>query len=175
MAAEGLIAAMHRSRDTKALSSLASALGTVCARLDGEKAATHAGKAVDPLVVAIGDSRNASDLYLLLLPALRAVSPRLSPAKALETANNLLDALHDPNTNTFFLTQALLAICSPYGSPEIVRILQHPLATGQAQRALLELLERPTKRSFRSPWEFIDWAAANGVDLLPETAATAKR
>jgi hypothetical protein len=35
------------------------------------------------------------------------------------------------------------------------------------QRALLEVLEQRTRRSFRNTWHFIDWAASNGVEFLP--------
>jgi hypothetical protein len=65
------------------------------------------------------------------------------------------------------LTRALSAVGARQGSDGIVRLLQHPLAAGEAQRALLGALARPTRRTFHSTWDFLDWAKSNGVDFLP--------
>jgi hypothetical protein len=46
-------------------------------------------------------------------------------------------------------------------------LLDRPLAAGPAQRAVLDVLGRRTRREFRSTWHFLDWAQSNGVDLAP--------
>ena len=52
----------------------------------------------------------------------------------------------------------------------LVAVLQHPLVAGRAQRVLLDVLGQRTRHTFRSTWHFLDWAASNGVDLVPPPA-----
>jgi hypothetical protein len=46
-----------------------------------------------------------------------------------------------------------------------VSLLQASEAAGPDQEALLGILSRRTRRPFDTPWQFIDWAKENGVDL----------
>jgi hypothetical protein len=65
------------------------------------------------------------------------------------------------------LSQSLKMICERQSTVDILKALQHPLAVGRAQRTLLDVLGQRTRRTFRSTWHFLDWAASNGVDLVP--------
>jgi hypothetical protein len=61
-------------------------------------------------------------------------------------------------------------VCERKPTPDLVTLLDHPLAAGPAQRAVLDVLGRRTRREFRSTWHFLDWAQSNGVDLAPRPA-----
>jgi hypothetical protein len=74
------------------------------------------------------------------------------------------------------LTQGLNEMGERWSTPEILVYLRHPLAGGPARRTLLDVLGQRTRREFRRPWHFLDWAAANGVDLTPpKPTARSKR
>jgi len=42
------------------------------------------------------------------------------------------------------------------------RLLEHPLAGGRLQRALLDLLAGSKNRSFRNTWDYLDASESNG-------------
>jgi hypothetical protein len=174
-AADALIAALRDPKTSSdALYLLAEALGAVSGRLDAATAAAHAAKAADVLVARMRDPKTPPNVLYLLALALRRVSGRLDAAGAAKAADVLVAALGDPRTPTNALSdlaQALKTVGARLGPHGIVRVLQHPLASGPAQRALLEVLEQPTRRTFSSPWHFIDWADSNGVDFLAQASA----
>jgi hypothetical protein len=62
---------------------------------------------------------------------------------------------------------AIQAVSERLATSDIVKLLQHPLAAGDAQRALLDVLGHRTRHTFRKTWHFLDWASSNGVDLVP--------
>jgi hypothetical protein len=55
-------------------------------------------------------------------------------------------------------------------TPEILRLLAHPLACGGLRRVFLDQLGERYQHDFRGTWEFLDWARANGVDVTPSRA-----
>jgi type I restriction enzyme S subunit len=55
----------------------------------------------------------------------------------------------------------------PPATPDTTNLTDHPLAAGPAQRVVLDVLGRRTRREFRSTWHFLDWAQSNGVEFAP--------
>jgi hypothetical protein len=170
-AAVALVNALCKPRNLAVLlPELALAFKEVSARLDRPTAAAHAGKAADALLAALRDP-NASNLSLLA-QALKEVSAHLDGPGAAKVASALIDASRDPkNISSPFLPQVLLSVaraikqvCAPISTPEIMQILDHPLAAGPVQRALLDVLGQRYKQSFRCTWHFIDWADDNDKD-----------
>ncbi len=106
---------------------------------------------------------------MALSQGLLAVSGRLDRAGTVGAAEALVVVLGKsiPFKPAEKLSQALMAVSGRLSTPDLLAVLQNPLAAGPAQRTLLEVLAQRTRRDFRTPWEFLDWAAANGVDLTP--------
>ncbi len=63
------------------------------------------------------------------------------------------------------LTETIWAFCERQPTPELVSLLRSPEAAGPAQEALLGILGRRCRRSFDTPWQFLDWAKGNGVEF----------
>jgi hypothetical protein len=81
-------------------------------------------------------------------------------------SNNSYDPLYAKS-------QALQTLTERLSTPDLVALLEHPLAAGPAQRALLDVLGQRTRRQFRNTWHFLDWARSNGVDFVPPSPASA--
>ena len=173
--AEALVALMLDPKTPpNARDYLTRALGAVGGRLDAAGSAKVAG----PLLALMRDPRTSPNANFLVARAVGEVGGRLDAGGAAKAADALVAALRDPRTLPHYhssLIQALKAVGARLGTRGVVRVLQHPLAVGPAQRALLDLLAQPTRRTFSSPWQFIDWADSNGVDFLPEQASTTPR
>jgi hypothetical protein len=118
----------------------------------------------------MSEPKSLGPLFEELIRALGTVSAQMDDAAAAKTADELIDKMSrtTDESNLALLARALRALGAPRGTEGIIRILQHPMAAGAVQRALLNELGQPTKRTFHSTWHFIDWAASNGVDFLPE-------
>jgi hypothetical protein len=173
-AAEALTAAMAKTTDPKALYSLAEGLGAVAGRLEAGPAARQAGQAAQALTAALAQETNP-DARAGLAQALGSVSGRLEAGQAGQAAQALTAALAQ-ETNPVALsyrTRGLGAVAGRLSTPDIVRALGHPFMVGEARRALLDVLGQRTRRRFVNTWDFLDWAAANGVD--PRPAAPAAR
>jgi hypothetical protein len=63
-------------------------------------------------------------------------------------------------------------MCERWTTSRLIALLRHPLAAGEAQRALLDVLGHRTRREFRNTWHFLDWARSNGVDFVPSRMPT---
>jgi tRNA A-37 threonylcarbamoyl transferase component Bud32 len=162
-AARVLVADLRNVEKGGSLSTLARAIAVVGSRLDPG----DASNAASTLVATLSVSKNALQARELV-QALEAVGPRLSADEANKAAAALIEA-SSKTTNAGNLTsqvRGIQAVIAPQGAEGIVRLLQHPLAAGPTQRALLDVLGRPTRRTFHSTWDFIDWAKSNGVDFL---------
>ncbi|HEY7314992.1 MAG TPA: serine/threonine-protein kinase [Gemmataceae bacterium] len=174
---DDLLAALAKSNDPPLIDSLAQVLQVVVARLEVAQAA----KVADALVAAIAKNNYSGSLDYLLR-ALQAVCGRLDADGIVKVAETLIVAMPritdprfsitDPRSSTQAKSlsqalQALQAVSEPLATSDIVKLLQHPLAAEDAQRALLDVLGHRTRRTFRNTWHFLDWAHSNGVDFIP--------
>jgi hypothetical protein len=135
--------------------------------LDAAQAARRADQAAEVLVAAMAKA-HPFDLRPLS-EGLEAVSGRLDAAGAAKAAEALVAVMAkttDPNY-LIPLSAGLTAVSGRLDTDHLVTLLQHRLAAGRAQRVLLDVLGQRTRHTFRSPWHFLDWAASNGVDLVP--------
>ena len=117
-------------------------------------------------------TRNVSQLRYLA-QALDAVAGRLEAGPAGKAAQALTAAMAqttDPSQRAY-LAQGLGAVAGRLSTPDIVQMLGHPFMVGEARRALLDVLGQRTRRRFVNTWDFLDWAAANGVDPRPPAPA----
>jgi hypothetical protein len=161
-AAEILVRAMSKRLDLSTFSTLPDGLKAMSVHLD----AAHAAKAADRLLSTM---RKTTDLNYLspLSQGLQAINGHLVASRAIEAAEMFIVMMtSDPWQYAQALKQweKIMESCS---TPDILRLLNHPLAARKAQRNLLDLLGRRTHRHFRNMWEFLDWARSNGVEFVP--------
>jgi hypothetical protein len=167
-AAEALTAALAKETGPIALYCLAEALAAVAGRLDAERA----GKVAEVLTAAMAKTTNSSQ-RAYLARGLGAVAGRLDAERAGKVAEALTAALAK-ETNPYArasLVRGLAAVAGRLSAPDIVQMLGHPFMVGEARRALLDVLGQRTRRRFVNTWDFLDWAAANGVDPRPPAPA----
>ncbi len=130
--------------------------------------------AADALLAAVNRNLDKDRALSALSRGLDAVSGRLDATGAGKAADAIINAMARASDPIFLsiLSERLAAVCGRLSTPDLLAVMQHPLAAGPAQRTLLDVLGRRTRRQFRSPWHFLDWAAANGVDLVPPGRTT---
>jgi hypothetical protein len=167
-AAEAIVAVMAVTSHPYTLSYLSQVLMAVGGRLGAAAAATHAAKAGEALVAALPRTSNPTAL-LCLSKGLTTVSTRLDAAGAAKAAEALVVAMTKPIDPAVLssLSQALEAMGERLSTAQVLTTLRHPLAVGPSQRALLNVLDHRTHRTFRNTWDFLDWANSDGVELLP--------
>jgi hypothetical protein len=161
-AVEAALGALARTNDAPALGTLAQVLGAMGEHLD-------AGRGADALLAALTRTNDTNALQPLAL-ALNAVGGRLKAGPAAEAFFAAMARITDEGA-LGTLAGGLEAAGERLATADLLALLQHPLAAGSAQRALLNVLGRRTRREFRSTWHFLDWAAANGVEFTPPRAA----
>lgn len=69
---------------------------------------------------------------------------------------------------------ALRVACEAMPGRELMKLLGHPLCAGPAQDVLLGVLGKRCKSRFHTPWDFLDWADANG-GVPPDPPAGKRR
>jgi hypothetical protein len=163
-----LLTSMGKNTHPMALSYFALGVAAVARHLPPGEAAGQAGVAVEHLVTSLALDLDSTPLQALV-EGLAAVAPRMS-ATAPRKVGGLL--ISNMARNSFLpgppvLADALRDWAARQTTDELVAALAHPLAAGTAQRALLDELGRRTHHRFRNTWHFLDWAAANGLDLVP--------
>ena len=80
-------------------------------------------------------------------------------------ANSLLAILDGPNDSEFRFylpVEMFQTIAARLDEPDLQRLLDHPLAAGPFQRALLDIPAGWKNRSFRNTWEYLDGTESNG-------------
>jgi hypothetical protein len=143
------------------LSYLSRGLESVSGRLD----ASGASKVADTLVATMSTTTDSKALSWLSL-GLESVSGRLDASGASKVMMAMSKVPADPDV-TRSLRSVMSTICERWSTPDVLTLLRHPLAAGEAQRALLDVLGHRNRRTFRNAWHFLDWAHSNGVDLIP--------
>jgi hypothetical protein len=147
-------------------------LGALAGRLEAGQAARQAALAAEALTATLTKETKPYPVARLA-QALGAVAGRLEAGQAGKAAEALIAAMKkatDPYALAS-LAQALGTVAGRLSTPDIVQMLGHPFMVGEARRHLLDVLGQRTRRKFVNTWDFLDWAAANGVDLLPAVPA----
>jgi hypothetical protein len=150
-------------RDSKAapneLSRFAEALTAVYNHLDPAERSGRASAVVDTLVAALRRSKKDLRPSSQLSEALAAVSAHLVRPDA------LLAVLDDPTLQPFqfmLYEEMFRKVVARLDERGLQRLLEHPLAGGRLQRALLDGLATSKKRSFRNTWDYLDGTEPNG-------------
>jgi hypothetical protein len=163
-------------RDSKAapneIAGLALALSAVYTHLDPAVRRGRANAIADILVAVLRRPRNESFTIAKLSEALAATCAHQDRPGALRVANALLSILDGPNgsASRFYLPSRMFkTIGIRLDERDLQRLLDHPLAVGPLQRALLAVLDGSKNRSFRSTWDYLDSTESNGngADGLP--------
>jgi hypothetical protein len=161
-------------RDSKAspleIAALAIALSAVYNHLDPAERRERANAVVDILVAALRRPKNDPWTISQLSEALAKQCAHLDRPGAVRTADALLAVLDDPNAqprefgpipnahlDRFVLHETMFKqIAARLDEHDLQRLLDHHLAVGRLQRALLDVLAGSKDRPFRNTWDYLD-------------------
>jgi hypothetical protein len=173
-------------RDSKAapnqLSRLAIALAAVYNHLGPAERSGRANAVADTLVAALRSPKHHPVAISQLSEALATLCAHLDRPGAVRTADALLAVLDDPNVqpgasgpflathlDQFVLYETMFKkVAARLDERDLQRLLDHHLAVGRLQRALLDVLAGSKNRSFRNVWDYLDSTESNGngTDVL---------
>jgi hypothetical protein len=101
-----------------------------------------------------------------LVEAMLSLSRRMGETKAAEFLNYALPEAYLVDRTTMWYGPEMLGGFAPRFSDQgLVDLLKSPFCAGQLRQTILAELGKRTGQSFRSQWDFVDWAAANRPDL----------
>jgi hypothetical protein len=164
-------------RDSKAapntISGLAMALSAVYNHLGPAGRSARANAVADALVAALRRTGNNPWTISQLSQALATLSAHLDRPGAVRVADALLAVLGDPNVqpgasgpilvgppDRFALYETMFKkVAARLDERDLQRLLDHHLAVGRLQRALLDALAGSKNRSFRNTWDYLDGTA----------------
>jgi hypothetical protein len=165
-AAAGLEGALRDARAAPhEIAALASALSAVYNHLDPAERGGRASAVADALVAALRKPRNELPTVTQLWDSLTALCAHLDRPGAARTADVLLALMDDPNFQQFpFLSyeNTFKKVAARLDERDLRRLLEHPLAVGRLQRALMDTLAGLKNRPFRNTWDYLDAAESNG-------------
>jgi hypothetical protein len=144
---------------------LAIALSAVYNHLDAAERSGRANAVADTLVAALRRPKNDPWAISQLWEALAALCAHLDRPGADRTADVLLAVLDDPNVQQvpYLLYEKMFKkIVARLDERDLLQLLEHPLAAGRLQRALLDVLAGSKHRSFRNTWDYLDGPESNG-------------
>jgi hypothetical protein len=173
-------------RDPKAapneLSRLAIALAAVYNHLGPAERSGRANTVAGALVAALRGPKHNPVTVSQLSEALGTLCAHLDRPGAVRTADALLAVLDDPNVQPgasgpilathldrlVLYETTLKKVAARLDERDLQRLLDHHLAVGRLQRALLDILAGSKNRSFRNTWDYLDGAESNGkgTDVL---------
>jgi hypothetical protein len=155
-------------RDSKAtpnqIAGLAKALAAVYSHLDPAGRGGRAKAVADALVVALRKPKSNPYTTYQLWEAIAALGAHLNRPGAARTADVLLALLDDPNVqqDSFLSYEKMFKkVAARLGERDLRRLLEHPLAVGRLQRALLDVLPGSKNRPFRNTWDYLDGTESN--------------
>jgi hypothetical protein len=156
-------------RDSKtapnAIGGLAIALSAVYDHLDPAERSGRANAVADTLVAALRKPRNDPATIVQLSEGLATLCAGPDGPGSVRSADALLAVLDDPNVqqSQFLLYERLFKkVAACLDERDLRRLLEHPLAAGRLQRALLDVLAGSKNRSFRNAWDYLDSTESNG-------------
>jgi hypothetical protein len=167
-------------RDSKAtpheLCRLAIALSAVYDHLGPAERSARANVVPDALVTALRRQPNDLQMKLDLSEAPPTLFAYLDRTGALRTADAVIAVLDDPNAPASTLVPLLdvhpdrfvsyetmfKKVVARLDERDLQRLLDHHLAVGRLQRALLDALPASKNRSFRNTWDYLDSTESNG-------------
>jgi hypothetical protein len=171
-AAAELEAALRDSKTApNQIGGLAIALSAVYNDLDPGERSGRANALADTLVAALRRPKNDPWTTSQLWEGLVTLCVHLDRPGAVRTADVLLTVLDDPNVQQvpFLLYEkAFKKVAARLDERDLQRLLEHPLAAGRLQQALLDVLAGSKNRSFRNTWDYLDGSESNGngTDVL---------
>jgi hypothetical protein len=166
-------------RDSEAapneISGLATALSAVCNHLDPAERSARANAVADALVAALRRPRNDLAKLTYLAEPLARLCAHLDRPGAVRVADALLTVFGDPQVQQFPFVlheRAFKKVVARLDERDLQRLLEHPLAVGRLQRALLDVLAGSKNRSFRNTWDYLDATESNGKGIDGQSPGT---
>jgi hypothetical protein len=150
---------------------LAEALTAVYNHLGPDERNRRANAVADALVAALQKPRSEPWTIVHLSEALAGLFVHLDRPSAVRVADAAFTVLGSPVVQQFkfeWHEKLFKEIAARLDERDLRRLLDHPLAAGRIQGALLGPLAKSRNRSFRNTWDYLNWAEPNGkeADLL---------
>jgi hypothetical protein len=165
-AAADLEAALRDSKTAPdKIGGLAIALSAVYNHLDPAERSGRANALADTLVAALRKPKYDPWATSRVWEALARLGAHLDRPGAVRTADVLLAVLDGPNIQQVpFLSYEKMfkKAAARLDERDLQQLLEHPLAAGRLQRALLDILAGSKNRSFRNTWDYLDRKQSNG-------------
>ena len=141
------------------------ALTAVCAYLDPAERIEYMKGAADTLIAEL--PKNSTDVFTVYqrAEALAALCEHLDRPGIVRAADALVTILGYPEMRNLHYEIHLglfKKVAVRLDERDLRRFLEHPLVGGNLQRVVLDFLGKTKNRSFRTTWDYFDWAEANG-------------
>jgi tRNA A-37 threonylcarbamoyl transferase component Bud32 len=149
---------------TKEHNNLAQALAAVYAHLDDAERARRTNAVADVLIAALRRPGTDAGTFINLAGALTALCRDLDRPGAVRMADALLTVWGEPHLRRFrfeFSGEAFKNVAVRLEVADLQRLLDHPVAAGRAQRAILDVLGEAKHRRFRNTWDYLDWTESH--------------
>jgi tRNA A-37 threonylcarbamoyl transferase component Bud32 len=146
---------------------LAQALAAVYAHLDDAERIRRTNAIADVLIAALRKPGTDAGPFIDLAGALTALCRDLDRPGAVRMADALLTVWGEPHLRRFrfeFSAEAYKNVAVRLEEADLQRLLDHPLAAGRVQRAILDVLGEAKKRTFRNTWDYLDWTESHMKD-----------
>jgi hypothetical protein len=152
--------------DREALKQLLSALAELAQFLETSEAvkvARRLVKALDELYLHAGSISYAGDTGLA--GAFMALSQRMGEQEASAFAGLALADTYGSNRYGWYTASMTEGLVQHLRDQRLVDLLKSPFCVCEVRQAILAELGKRTGQTFRSRWDFVNWAAANRPDL----------
>jgi hypothetical protein len=153
------------------IADLAKALARVYTHLDPTERRGRANAVADVLVATLKRPGNGPLTIPKLSEALALLCAHQDHPGTVRVASALLAILDDPNDSQFRFAlpvKTFKTVAARLDERDLQRLLDHPLAVGPLQRALLEVAAGTKNRSFRNTWDYLNATepGGNATDAL---------
>lgn len=143
---------------------LAEALAAIYGQLDPAERVRRTNAAANALIAAL--RRPGTEIWSLklLADALTVLCRNLDRPGAVRIADDLLTVLGETDIRRLrfeFPQETYKNVAVRLEEPDLQRLLDHPLAAGRVQRAILDVLGEAKHRTFRNTWDYLDWAESH--------------
>jgi hypothetical protein len=166
-AARGVVDAMQdRTEDQEFLRKLLLALTKLAEALESKDAVEVASR----LLTQLSQRGFSGDDYSAaggpeLVAALMALSERMGEQEAIQFVGRAFADACRLDRRKWWLPSLTEGFARRFSEQGLVSLLKGPFCTGRVRETILAELGKRTGQTFRSRWDFVDWAAANRPDL----------
>jgi tRNA A-37 threonylcarbamoyl transferase component Bud32 len=143
---------------------LAKALAAVYGHLGPAERSRRRNAVAEALIAALRRPGTDVGNLVVLSEALAALCVDLDRPGAIRMADAFLTVLGEPDVRRHrfeFRGKAFKNVAVRLEEPDLERLLEHPMAAGQVQRVILDVLGEAKHCHFRNTWDYLDWTKSH--------------